>query len=151
MACMVYYITGACFFTDCRFRLAINSDVLLVHKDCVPNFFSVMRWDYSGNSWLCFCWHLTHWGRDKMAAVSQTTFSYALSRISNIISLKFVLRGQINNIPALAQIMAWHRPGAKPLSKPVMVRSPTLICVTWPQWVKHTRVVSLNAWQANSG
>ena len=31
-------------------------------------------------------------------------------------SLKFVLKGPINNIPALVQIMAWHRPGDKPLS-----------------------------------
>ena len=37
-------------------------------------------------------------------------------RISIEISLKFVLKGLINNIPALAQIMAWCRPGDKPLS-----------------------------------
>ena len=30
------------------------------------------------------------------------------------ISLKFVPKGPINNIPALVQIMAWHRPGDKP-------------------------------------
>ena len=51
------------------------------------------------------------------------------------ISLKFVLKGPINNIPALVQIMAWRRPGDKPLSGPMMVRSPTHICVTRPQWV----------------
>ena len=33
------------------------------------------------------------------------------------ISLKFVPKGQINNIPALVQIMAWRRPGDKPLSE----------------------------------
>ena len=32
------------------------------------------------------------------------------------ISLKFVPKGPINNIPALIQIMAWHWPGNKPLS-----------------------------------
>ena len=37
------------------------------------------------------------------------------------ISLKFVPKIQINNIPALAQIMAWRRPGDKPLSEPMMV------------------------------
>ena len=37
------------------------------------------------------------------------------------ISLKFVPRGPINNIPSLVQIMAWHRPGDKPLSEPMMV------------------------------
>ena len=34
------------------------------------------------------------------------------------ISLKFVPKGPINNIPALVQIMAWRRPGDKPLSEP---------------------------------
>ena len=57
-------------------------------------------------------------------------------RISNKNSLKFVPEGLINNIPALVQIMAWRRPGDKPLSEPMMVWSPTHICVTRPQWVK---------------
>ena len=52
------------------------------------------------------------------------------------ISLKFVPKGPINNIPALVQIMAWRRPGDKPLSEPMMVILSTHICVTWPQWVK---------------
>ena len=42
-------------------------------------------------------------------------------RISIKISLKFVPKGPINNIPALIQIMAWRRPGDKPLSETVMV------------------------------
>ena len=53
------------------------------------------------------------------------------------ISLKFVPKGPFNNIPALVQIMAWRRPGDKPLSEPMMVRLSTHICVTRPQWVKH--------------
>ena len=57
-------------------------------------------------------------------------------RISITISLKFVPKGLINNIPALVLIMAWHRPGDKPLSEAMMVRSLTHICVTRPQWVK---------------
>ena len=52
------------------------------------------------------------------------------------ISLKFVPKGSINNNPALFQIMAWRRPGDKPLSEPMMVSSLTHICVTRPQWVK---------------
>ena len=56
-------------------------------------------------------------------------------RISITISLKFVSGGPINNIPALVQIMAWCRPGDKPLSEPMMVSSLTHICVTRPQWV----------------
>ena len=55
--------------------------------------------------------------------------------ISIKISLKFVLKGPINNIPALVQIMAWRRQGDKPLSEPMMVSLPTHICVTRPQWV----------------
>ena len=52
------------------------------------------------------------------------------------ISLKFVPKGPINNIPALVQIMAWRRLGDKPLSEPMMVSLITHICVTRPQWVK---------------
>ena len=55
--------------------------------------------------------------------------------ISHRISLKFVPKVRINNIPALVQIMAWRRPGDKPLSKPMMVSLLTYICVTRPQWV----------------
>ena len=51
------------------------------------------------------------------------------------ISLKFVPRGPINNIPTLVQIMAWRRPGDKPLSETMMARLPTYICVTRSQWV----------------
>ena len=51
------------------------------------------------------------------------------------ISLKFVPMCPIDNIPALFQLMAWHRPGDKPLSEPVMVSLLTHICVTRPQWV----------------
>ena len=47
---------------------------------------------------------------------------------------KFVPKGLINNIPALVLIMAWRRPGDKPLSEPMLVRSLTHICVTRPQW-----------------
>ena len=41
----------------------------------------------------------------------------------------------MNNIPALVQIMAWHRPGDKPLSEPMLIILLTHVCVTWPQWV----------------
>ena len=55
--------------------------------------------------------------------------------ISIKISLKFVPKGPINNIPALLRIMAWRRPCDKRLSKPMMVRLLTHICVTRSQWV----------------
>ena len=37
------------------------------------------------------------------------------------ISLKFVPGGPISNIPALVQIMAWRRPGDKPLSEAMTI------------------------------
>ena len=63
--------------------------------------------------------------------------------ISIKISLKFVPKGPINNIPTLVQIMAWRRPGDKPLSEAMMVKLPTHICVTRPQWVKTTFTVKM--------
>ena len=60
------------------------------------------------------------------------------NRISIKISLKLVPKGLFNNIPALVLIMAWHRPGGKPLSEPMMVRSLMHICVTRPQWVNNS-------------
>ena len=55
--------------------------------------------------------------------------------ISIKISLKFVPKAPINNIPSLDQIMAWRLPGDKPLSEPMMVSLLTHICVTRPQRV----------------
>ena len=49
------------------------------------------------------------------------------------ITLKFVPKGPINNIPALVQIMAWRLDGAKPLSEPMMDSLLTHICVSRPQ------------------
>ena len=51
------------------------------------------------------------------------------------ISIKFVHRVQIDNIPALIQIMGWHLAGDKPLSEPMMVSLLTHSRVTRPQWV----------------
>ena len=56
-------------------------------------------------------------------------------RIFIWILLKFVPKGPINNIPASIRIMAWRRPGDKPLFEPMMVRLTMHICVTRPQWV----------------
>ena len=56
-------------------------------------------------------------------------------QIWNKISLKFVPRGQISNMPKFAQIMAWRQPGNKPLSEAMMVRLPMHIFVTRPQRV----------------
>ena len=56
--------------------------------------------------------------------------------ISMMISVKFVPKGPINNIPTLVQTMACFRPGDKPLIEPMMVSLLMHICVTWPQWIK---------------
>ena len=77
---------------------------------------------------------LTNWGQDKMDAI---VWILLLK-----ISLKFVAKLRIDNIQALIQIMAWRRPGEKPLSEPMLVSSLTHICITQPQWVKRN-----SAWQ----
>ena len=56
------------------------------------------------------------------------------------ISLKFVPKGPINNITSLVQMMVWRRPGAKPLSEPMMVSLLTHICGTRPQWVIQAQI-----------
>ena len=58
------------------------------------------------------------------------------------ISLKFVPRDQIDNITTLVQIMAWRRPGDKPLSEPMVVSLLTHICVIRHQWVKISKLFS---------
>ena len=90
--------------------------------------------------------HLTHWGRDKMDAISQTTFSNAFPWMKIFeFRLKFhwslFLRVQLT--PALVQIMTWRRPGDKSLSEPMMFSLLTHICVTRPQWVKMCTVRGL--------
>ena len=71
---------------------------------------------------------LTYWGRDNGRHFADDIFKWIFLNesvwIPIKISLKFVPKGPINKIPALVQIMAWCRPGDKPLSEPMM-----------PQWV----------------
>ena len=55
--------------------------------------------------------------------------------ISIEIPLQFVPTGPINTIPALVQIIAWHRSSEKPLYEAMMVSLLTHICVTQPQSV----------------
>ena len=77
---------------------------------------------------------LTHWIERKWPSFSRPHFQmhFLVSKlwIPNKIPMKFVAKGPINNVPALVQIISWHRPGNKPLSEPMMV-----ICVTRPRWV----------------
>ena len=59
--------------------------------------------------------------------------------ISIKIPLKFVAKDPIKNMAALVQIMAWRRPGDKPLSEPMRVCLLTHICTTQPHFVNVQR------------
>ena len=82
---------------------------------------------------------ITHCTKTKRPPFSRRHFKIGFSLLKlyhfRLISLKFVPRGAINNIPALVQIMAWRRPSDRPLSESLMVSLPTHICVARPQWV----------------
>ena len=90
---------------------------------------------------------LIHRSRDKMAA-NFLTFSNVFSWTKTYmykcrVRFHWSLFLRSNNIPALVQIMAWPRPGDKPLSEPMMISLVTHICVmrhqsatiTCLQWV----------------
>ena len=101
------------------------------------------------NSWSLMV--LTHWGRDKIDAIFPDDIFKWIFLNENVwilikISLKFVPKDPINNIPALVQITAWRRRGDKPLSEPMMVNLLTHICVTRPQWLKVAGSRWLNHW-----
>ena len=56
------------------------------------------------------------------------------------ISLRFVPKDSINNIPSSVHIMAWRRSGDKPLSGPMMALFKVRIyAFTRPQWINDTR------------
>ena len=96
------------------------------------------------NNFNCLC-HLTHWGPRQNGRnfpdVFKCIFFDKNVWISIRISLKFVPKGPINSIPVLVEIMAWCWPGNKPLSEPIMVSLLPHICVTLPQWVKHSWIL----------
>ena len=79
---------------------------------------------------------LTVWALNKMAAISQKTFSNAFS-LRNIFVFAFLFNWNllpgvsIDNRSALVQVMAWRRRGDKPLPETMMH-----IHITRLQWVK---------------
>ena len=83
---------------------------------------------------------LTHWGRDKVAAILQTTFANAFSwlKCTNF-AIKFdwslFLKDRIDNIPALVQIMAWRHQATSHYLNQRWPSQLTHICVTLLQWV----------------
>ena len=79
-------------------------------------------WDFSMSchmqnfvAFLLNSWRPRQNGRHFADDIFKCIFLNENEWISLKISLKFVLKGPINNIPALVQIMAWRRPGDKPL------------------------------------
>ena len=76
------------------------------------------------------------WNRRHSADIFKCIFLNENVLILTNISPKFIPKGPINNIPALVQIMAWHRTGNKLLSEPMMIILLTHICITHPQWAK---------------
>ena len=74
--------------------------------------------------------------------------------ISIKVLLEFAPLRPVCNILELLQIMDWRRSVAKPLSDPIMVRSPIHICVTRPQWDNWGLVCQkqiYKAWVSNDG
>ena len=67
-----------------------------------------------------------HFADDILKCISLNENVWILLKIS----LKFVPKALINNIPALVRIMAWHRPGDKSSSEPMMGRLLMPICFT---------------------
>ena len=75
-------------------------------------------------------WHVIWWlnslrprqdGRHFPDAIFKWIFLNENVWISITVSLEFIPKGPINNVPSLVQIMAWRQSGDKPLSEPLMV------------------------------
>ena len=120
-----------------RFKkhFTIVADLLVVCITMLSRLQKYAEWYYQCN----ICWFNTLRPRQNERHFADDIFKCIFIN-ENVwcpikISLKFVPWGLINNIPALVQIMAWRRPGDKPLSEPRMVRLPTHLCVARPQWV----------------
>ena len=80
---------------------------------------------------------LTHWGRDKMAAILQKTFSNSWHRpCMTIVVFWFKVHGNVfprvalTNNPALLQVMACGWIDDKPLSEPMMASFTYMYCWT---------------------
>ena len=96
--------------------------VRLLHFTTAPTLLPA-AWVQQGHGKMCYI--VIHWHRGKISVISQMTLW-----ISPKISLKFVPNIRIYNIPTLFQIMAWRRPGDKPVFEPMMVSLLTHICAS---------------------
>ena len=117
------------------------SSVLATHMGLLnPNYTMIYTWDFYGEfqtAWVIKFNTLRP--RLNVRHFADAIFKHVFLnwniRILIKISLVFVPDSPINNNPTLVQIMAWRQPYDKPLSEPMMIRLPTHICVSRPQWV----------------
>ena len=116
-------------------KIPLNCVCVCQLMELIPNIFFIMYFVDGDNSGSLNTLRPGQNGRHFVDDTFKRIFLNENVRISIKISLKFASKGPINNIPTLVQIMAWRRPGGKPLSEPMMVRLPTHICATRPQWV----------------
>ena len=72
-------------------------------------------------------------GRHFPDDIFECIFFNEILSVSITSSLKFVPKGPVISVSALVQIMAWHCPGNKPLSEPMIVWFTQPL--TWPHWV----------------
>ena len=118
----LYHHWNGAWIIYCIENCDINSLFILFSGNCL-NGFSTLRPRQNGH-------HFTD--------IFKCIFLNENVWISISISLKFIPKGPINNIPSLVQIMVWCHPDTKPLSEPMMVSLLMNICVTSPQWVQKT-------------
>ena len=113
-------------------ELCISIPNGIVQWQCYPMYSSIYA--KSARLFLHQSWYFTPWTSQSTILNTQRPrkngHQFPNNNFKWLISIKkSVLKGLINNIPALVQIIAWHWPGDKPLSEPMHIR------VTQPQWV----------------
>ena len=123
----IIYLTvcSLCALYELQREIVYADDILI--GSCGPN----NSHNYRKSTWLINTLRLRHDG----CQFPDDIFKYIILNenvsISIMISLKFVPKDPINNIPALVQIMAWHRPGDKSLSEAYLTLLGHLMS-SWP-------------------
>ena len=129
LRCVEYLSSKFHVVSNCR-TIRVKCDSKWIHK-------RYQLWNHTYSRTPPF--NLRHWGRDKMADISKTTSLSAfpwMKMSKNASDFTEVCSRGSNNIQTLVQIMAWYRPGDKPLSAPMVVSLLTHVCVTGSQWAK---------------
>ena len=111
--------------------LAYTVCIISLHSQVHPNHINTLRPTQNGR----------HFADDIFICI----FVNENGWVSINISPNFIPKGEINNMSALVQIMAWRRPGDKPLSEPMIVSLLTHICVTRHQWFNHQQALCVLA------